>query len=304
MEARAERLVTAWVASLARERRLSPHTVRAYGATVGRFLAHVRATFGQEVSAGLLARMTVADIRGFTARRREEGLSNRSVARELAALRTFGRWLEKYHDVRIGGLKLLKGPRPKKTVPRPVAPTDIDALVGHVGELREEAWVEARDQAVLLLLYGAGLRIGEALALDADILPVGETLVIVGKGRRERMVAMLPVVREAMERYVRLCPFALGPQGPLFRGVKGGRLSPGVVRAAVRQARTTLGLPDTVSPHALRHSFASHLLARGGDLRTIQELLGHAHLSSTQIYTEVDAAHLLDVYRGTHPRGE
>ena len=298
-----EALVQAWCASLANERRLSAHTLRAYSATLHRFLAHTAEAQGRPADLALLHSLTAADIRGFLASRRTEGLANTSAARELSGLRTFSSWLADRHDAPIGGLDGVTSPKVKKGLPRPISPTDARALADTTGEYHEEPWLQARDTAILLLLYGAGLRIGEALSLTGSILPLPETLPITGKGRRQRTVVLLPVVRDALDLYVRLCPWPQSREAPLFRGAKGGPLDPGVLRRTMRKARTALGLPDSATPHALRHSFATHLLARGADLRTIQELLGHASLSSTQIYTGIDTARLLDVYQSAHPRG-
>ena len=297
-----EALVQAWCATLANERRLSAHTLRAYSATLHRFLAHLVEAHGRPADLALLSTLTSADIRGFLAARRTEGLANISTARELSALRTFSRWLAERHGTPLGGIDGVTSPKVKKGLPRPISPTDARALADTTGEYHEEPWLQARDTAVLLLLYGAGLRIGEALALTGSILPLPETLPITGKGRRQRTVVLLPVVREAIDLYVKLCPWPQSREAPLFRGARGGPLDPGVLRATLRKARTALGLPTSATPHALRHSFATHLLARGADLRTIQELLGHASLSSTQIYTGIDTARLLDVYLGAHPR--
>lgn len=299
----ADALVASWLASLGNERRLSAHTVRAYGATLHRFLAHAHEAHGRPADLALLNSLESADIRGFLASRRQTGLANISAARELSALRTFARWLQSRHGSPLGGIDGVASPKVKKGLPRPISPADARALADTTGEFHDEPWLQARDTAVLLLLYGAGLRIGEALSLTAAILPLPETLPITGKGRRQRTVVLLPVVRLAIDQYVALCPWPMDRAGPLFRGAKGGPLDPGVLRATLRKARVALGLPESATPHALRHSFATHLLARGADLRTIQELLGHASLSSTQIYTNVDTARLLDVYRSAHPRG-
>lgn len=296
-------LTRSWLATLANERRLSAHTLRAYAATLHRFLAHLNEAQGRPADLDLLKSLTAADIRGFLAARRGDGLANISTARELSALRTFSRWLLERHGTAIGGIDGVTSPKVKKGLPRPISPTDARALAETTGEYHEEPWLQARDTAVLLLLYGTGLRIGEALSLTGSILPLPETLPIIGKGRRQRTVVLLPVVREAIDLYVRLCPWPQSREAPLFRGAKGGPLDPGVLRSTMRKARTALGLPDSATPHALRHSFATHLLARGADLRTIQELLGHASLSSTQIYTGIDTARLLDVYKSAHPRG-
>ena len=299
----ADELSRAWLRSLANERRLSAHTVRAYAATIGRLFAHVNLAHGRPADLALLDGMTAADWRAFLSARRGEGLGNVSAARELSALRTFAAFLRERHGARIDGLEAVAAPRVKKGLPRPMSPADAEALAETTGEFHDEPWIQARDTAVLLLLYGAGLRIGEALSLTGAALPLSETLVVLGKGRKQRTVVVLPPVRDAITRYVQLCPYPPARDAPLFRGARGGALADGVLRATLRKARVALGLPETATPHALRHSFASHLLARGADLRTIQELLGHASLSSTQIYTAIDTARLLDVYQSAHPRG-
>jgi integrase/recombinase XerC len=283
---------------LARDRRRSAHTVRAYGATAERLVAFLQSHWGGAVTREALARVGAADLRAYLAHRRDAGLSNSSAARELSALRGFLKFA-------IGDeaeLPRLKGPRVKKGVPRPIAPHEAVALAETVAEEAREPWLAARDWAVLLLLYGAGLRIGEAVALTGAVLPLGETMRVTGKRAKTRIVPLLPQVREAIGAYARLCPYGTARDAPLFRGAKGGPLPPGVIRKSVQAARAVLGLSDRTTPHALRHSFATHLLGRGADLRALQELLGHASLSSTQVYTAVDAAHLLDVYRSAHPR--
>ncbi len=298
-----EELARQWLATLGDERRLSPHTLRAYGATLSRLFAHLRHIFGREADLALLQAMTTADWRGFLAARRSGGLGNKSAARELSALRTFARFLRDRHGVALPGLDQVAAPKVRKGLPRPLAPADAVALADTTGDLHDEPWVRARDSALLLLLYGSGLRIGEALALTGAAWPMGDSLRVVGKGRKERLVAILDPVRRAVEQYVQLSPWPLGHDAPLFRGVRGGALDGGVLRATLRKARVALGLPASATPHALRHSFASHLLARGADLRCIQELLGHQSLASTQIYAGVDSARLLDVYHAAHPRG-
>lgn len=288
-------LPPAFAAHLARDKRRSPHTVRAYQASAERLMAFLQNHWGGPVDTATLARLSTADLRAFLARRREEGIGNAAAARELAAIRAF---------LKFAGVPCppLKGPRVKKGLPRPVAPQEALALAEQVAEDAAEPWIAARDLALLLLLYGAGLRIGEALALTGAALPLGETLRVTGKRAKTRTVPLLPQVRAAIEDYAQRLPYRLAPGAPLFRGAKGGALDPGVVRRAVRQARRALGLGERTTPHALRHSFATHLLGRGADLRALQELLGHASLSSTQIYTQVDAAQLLDIYRHAHPR--
>ncbi|WP_066479973.1 MULTISPECIES: tyrosine recombinase XerC [unclassified Sphingomonas] len=291
-------LPLAFAAHLSRDRRRSVHTVRAYQATAERLLAFLGAHWGERVEAAALARVTPADLRAFLAARRGEGIGNLSAARELSAVRAF----LKFACGEGAELPRLKGPRVKKGVPRPIAPDEAVALAEDVAEQSDEAWISARDWAVLMLLYGAGLRIGEAMALTGAILPLGETLVVTGKRAKTRMVPLLPQVRDAIEGYARLCPYGVARDAPLFRGARGGPLSPAIIRRSVRRARVRLGLGDRTTPHALRHSFATHLLGRGADLRALQALLGHASLSSTQVYTAVDAAHLMDVYRNAHPR--
>lgn len=291
-------IAAGWGRHLARDRRRSSHTIRAYLGGAYRligFLAHHR---GGPVDGAMLAALEPADLRAFLAVRRGEGLGNASAARELSALRGFLRFAagEK------GDVPRLRGPRVKPGVPRPIAPGDVTALVEEVAEDAALPWIAARDRAVLLLLYGAGLRVGEAVGLTGAVLPLGETMMVTGKRGRTRLVPLIAPVREAIDAYVALQPWGVARDLPLFRGAKGGPLSADLVRRAVRAARGRLSLADRTTPHALRHSFATHLLGRGVDLRAIQDLLGHASLSSTQIYTAVDAAHLMDVYRTAHPR--
>ncbi|WP_235529863.1 tyrosine recombinase XerC [Sphingomonas sp. Leaf242] len=287
-----------WADHLTRDRRRSVHTVRAYQASAERLTAFLIDHWGERVERATLVRVTAADLRAYLAYRRDSGLGNASAARELSAVRGFLAWAnDDAEQPRI------RGPRVKKGLPRPISPGEAIALAEDVAEDAAEPWIGARDWAVLLLLYGAGLRIGEALALPGAILPLGETLVVTGKRSKARMVPLLPKVRAAIEAYVAQTPWPIAPDAPLFRGAKGGPLSAVVVRRSVRGARARLGLGDRTTPHALRHSFATHLLGRGADLRALQELLGHASLSSTQIYTQVDAAHLMDVYRNAHPHG-
>ncbi|MES2989067.1 MAG: tyrosine recombinase XerC [Pseudomonadota bacterium] len=283
---------------LARDRRRSAHTVRAYEATAVRLVAFLQSHWGGEVGREALGRISAADLRAFLAQRRGDGIGNASAARELSAVRGFLKFVGEE------GVELprLRGPRVKKGVPRPIAPQEAVALAELASEEASEPWIAARDWAVLLLLYGAGLRIGEAVGLTGAVLPLGATLRVTGKRGKTRIVPLLPQVREAIEAYATINPWTTCSDTPLFRGAKGGPLPPGAIRKSVRSARTALGLSERTTPHALRHSFATHLLGRGADLRALQELLGHASLSSTQIYTAVDAAHLLDVYRNAHPR--
>ena len=294
----AQDLIRDWDAHLAHEKRRSEHTRRAYIATAERFCAFLSRHRGGAVDARIIKALTPNDLRAYLAERRAEGLGNASAARELSALRSFLRF--------VGGsnasVPQMRGPRVKKGLPRPVAPAEVLRLAHDVEDNAREGWVGARDFALLLLLYGAGLRIGEALSLTGAVLPLGDTLRVTGKRSKTRIVPILPVVAGAVSRYVEACPWPIGKDTPLFLGARGGPLAPGVVRANVRSARLALGLPERTTPHALRHSFATHLLAGGADLRSLQELLGHASLASTPVYPAVDAAHLLDIYRSAHPR--
>lgn len=269
--------------------------MRAYVATAARLIGH------EDTSWARLARVDAADLRRHLAERRAEGLTNTSAARELSALKAFLTFAREQAGSDIGPPRL-RGPRVKKGLPRPVTPDEAVNLAVAVDEDAREPWIGARDRAVLLLLYGGGLRIAEALSLTGADLPLGETLMVTGKGNKQRMVPLLPIVREGVAEYLAKCPWPIGREDAVFRGAKGGPLGQGMVQKAVALARISLGLPATATPHALRHSFATHLLGAGADLRSLQELLGHASLSSTQIYTQVDAATLLDVYRNAHPR--
>ena len=291
-----------WAEVLADQRRLSPHTLRAYEDTLGRFEDFLRHHLGGTVLTAHLETLHAADVRAYMASRRIKGLSNASMARELSALRTFTRWARQHLGLQIEALAGLKSPKLARRVPRPLAAPDAHALLDIVADSSRADWMRLRDTAVLLLLWGAGLRISEALSLTGADLPLGEVLRITGKRAKLREVPLLPLVRAAVEAYLEACPFSMTKDEPVFRGVRGGLLDAGIIRAAMRAARPALGLPASATPHALRHSFATHLLAAGADLRAIQELLGHASLSSTQIYTAVDAAQLLDSYRHAHPR--
>ena len=290
-------LLEQWGRHLATNRRRSPHTVRAYVATAGRLLEEAQA---EDWPA--LARLDAAALRAQLAARRADGIGNVSAARELSALKAFLGFAREQAGFPDPAPPRLRGPRIKKGLPRPVTPDDATNLADAVGQSAAEDWIGTRDRAVLLLMYGGGLRIAEALSLTAADLPLGETLTITGKGGKQRVVPLLPVVRAAVADYAKRCPWPLAGKELLFRGAKGGPLGQGMVQKAMARARVALGLPPTATPHALRHSFATHLLGAGADLRSLQELLGHASLGSTQIYTKVDAAVLLDTYRKAHPR--
>jgi integrase/recombinase XerC len=295
---RPDTLFAEYNAFLTDNRRMSSHSVRAYLATAQRLNEFLELHWGGLVDRVALAKISAADLRSFLADRRRDGLTNRSTARELSAVRHFLRFA-------LGeGVSLppLKGPRIQRSLPRPVNPDDVLALAEDASDSASENWIGARDWALLLLLYGSGLRVSEATGLSGDILPLGSTIRVVGKRDKTRIVPLLEQVKSAIEDYIALCPYPVESDKPLFRGARGGPLSPSLVRRAVQGARGRLGLSERTTPHALRHSFATHLLAGGADLRSLQELLGHASLSSTQVYTAVDTAMLLDEYFNAHPR--
>lgn len=288
-----------WGQHLTNARRRSPHTVRAYLACAQRLLKSQE--FGDW---GDIARLEGPDLRRHLASRRAEGIGNASAARELSALKSFISFAREQSGDVDASPPRLRGPRIKKGLPRPVTPDDATNIADLVSGEQNENWIGARDRAVLLLLYGSGLRISEALSLKGRDAPLGDILQITGKGGKQRIVPVLPVCREAVSKYCTKCPWTLESDQALFRGVKGGPLNQGMVQKAMARARHALGLPDTATPHALRHSFATHLLGAGVDLRSLQELLGHASLGSTQIYTKVDAATMLENYRDAHPRAK
>lgn len=295
----------AWLAELERERRFSANTVEAYGRDLRQFLAHL-ARAGANPDIPALVALKPRDLRGFMAARRAEGIGGRSLMRALAALRSFARHLDREGHGSVAALSAVRSPRVERRLPRPLPVPAAVAMASpdiRAGEDRAP-WILARDAAVLALLYGAGLRIGEALGLRRRDAPVGgpDALTVLGKGGKTRMVPVIAPVQDAVAAYLALCPYALPSEGPLFVGAKGGPLSPRIVQLAVAGLRGALGLPDSATPHALRHSFATHLLARQGDLRAIQDLLGHASLATTQLYTKVDAARLLGAYAAAHPR--
>jgi integrase/recombinase XerC len=297
--------VTAWLRYLGAEKRMSPKTLEAYRRDVMQFLAFLTEHFGAPATLKRLQILTPADIRAFMAARRRDGLGSRSLMRQLAGTRSFARFLERNGKGKVGALAAVRTPKLPKTLPKPLPASAAKAMADadlRAGEAREN-WVLARDAAVLALLYGAGLRISEALGLKRrDVAGSPDALTVNGKGNKTRMVPLLPAVLRLIADYLALCPYAVPPDGPLFVGARGGPLAPRIVQLAMASLRGALGLPESATPHALRHSFATHLLARGGDLRSIQDLLGHASLSTTQIYTAVDSERLLDVYASAHPR--
>ena len=292
-------LLEVWRNELTTSRRRSPHTVRAYLGCAERLL---KARELQDCDG--VASLEAQDLRRHLAERRSDGIGNASAARELSALKSFIAYARQQSGDPEPSAPRLRGPRVKKGLPRPVTPDEASNLADLVAGNAKAEWLGARDRAVLLLLYGSGLRIAEALSLKGNDVPLGDVLQVTGKGGKQRMVPVLPITRAAVAEYCAKCPWPLAGNEPLFRGEKGGPLSPGMVQKATAQARRALGLPDTATPHALRHSFATHLLGAGADLRSLQELLGHASLGSTQIYTKVDAATMLENYRDAHPRAK
>jgi integrase/recombinase XerC len=293
--------VTDWLDHLAHERGHAELTREAYERDVRQFLGYLASQLGRQPCLGSLARLEAKAFRGFMASRRQQGACSRSLARSLSALRSFFRWLEANKITTNRAVLTVALPKLPRSLPKPLT---VAKAAGVVADRNDLDWIAARDTAVLLLLYGSGLRISEALGLKVKDAPsvTRDVLRVTGKGGKERVVPVLPVIMAAIDRYRTLCPYPLDRSDLLFRGAKGGPLSPRIIQLAMERLRATLGLPDTASPHALRHSFATHLLSAGADLRQIQELLGHASLSTTQIYTEVDREHLLKVYDAAHPR--
>ena len=297
-----------WLVNLSAERRMSKKTVEAYDRDVRQFLGFLAQHLGHRVNFSALRELVPADIRAFLAERRRNGISSRSLTRSLAAARSFARFLERHGNGKVAALAAIRAPKLEKTLPKPLpipAARSLADVALRAGEPREP-WVLARDAAVMALLYGSGLRISEALGLAVKDIPApgqGDSITVTGKGNKRRMVPVLDPVLRLIAEYLALCPYAPGPHERAFVGAKGGPLSPRIIQLAIERMRGALGLPSTATPHALRHSFATHLLSRGGDLRAIQELLGHASLSTTQIYTAVDSEQLMAVYRSAHPRG-
>jgi integrase/recombinase XerC len=300
------RAMLSWLTMLSRERRLSQKTVEAYGRDLRQFLAFLAEHLGRPPDVPAILALAPLDIRAFLARRRAAGIGSRSLMRQLAALRSFARHLEREGNGTASAFAAIRTPKIERNLPRPltakaaIAVTDPDMR----GATEREPWILARDAAVLALLYGAGLRISEALGIQRRDAPLRgvDSITVTGKGGKQRSVPIVPAVAVAVEEYLRGCPYVLPPEGPLFVGARGGKLSPRIIQLAVAELRGALGLPDSATPHALRHSFATHLLAGGGDLRGIQELLGHASLSTTQLYTKVDTTRLLDAFEAAHPR--
>ena len=303
-------LLAAWRARfdqhLKSEKRASPYTRRNYGATLERFDGFLVTYLGSAASLETLAALETRDFRAFLAHRRSEGLQPQSIKLELSALKTFYAFLQKRAGVENDAIEIMRGPKAKERLPRPVAAPDAEQLLTAAKIVKtstsKQPWEQARDVAILTLLYGAGLRISEALSLRQAHAPFGETLRVTGKGGKMRAVPVIPAARNAIDAYVSLCPYGTERDEPLFFSTRGKPLSAAGVQRTMRQLRRGLGLPDSATPHALRHAFATHLLTAGGDLRSIQELLGHASLAATQRYTKIDGENLLKVFDKAHPR--
>lgn len=292
----------AWLTHLKALDGKAAHTVTAYARDVSGWLAFLAQHRGGAEGLGALTALPASDLRAWMAAERARGVSARSLARSLSAVKTFTAWLADRQGADATTILSTRGPKYRRKLPRPLSVDAAAAMIDTVGDQARDDWVAARDVAVVTLLYGCGLRISEALGLTGTAHPLPDVLRITGKGAKTRIVPVLPAAREAVARYAALCPFDLTPDAALFRGTRGGPLNPRQIALVMEKARMQLGLPSTATPHAMRHSFATHLLAAGGDLRSIQELLGHASLSTTQAYTAVDAARLMEVYEKAHPR--
>ena len=291
-----------WYRWLAKEKRFSKHTLRAYGQDLAAFLVFLSEHLGEAAGLDDLRSLRQADFRAYLSHRRNDGIASTSLARSLSAVRSFFRRLQKDGVIDSAAANLIRTPKRPHSLPKPLSVASAEQVIETADAADTAPWLQARDAAILTLLWGAGLRLGEALGLDGDQVPLGDSLTVTGKGNKQRLVPVLPIVRAAIAEYVKLCPYAIAAGMPLFYGARGKRVDPAIIQKAMRNARRALDLPETATPHALRHSFATHLLAAGGDLRTIQELLGHASLATTQRYTEVDAEALLRVYGAAHPR--
>jgi integrase/recombinase XerC len=294
--------IDAWLRDLGSVRRLAPKTLEAYGRDLGQFMSFLSGHMGGPVTLEALKDLRGADIRAFMAQRRSESLGSRSLARVLSSLKSFFGFLEREGTLATEALNVIRTPKIPRSLPKALTVVEAKNTIKATNEMEDRPWVAARDMAVISLCYGAGLRISEALSLAKADLET-DTLRVTGKGGKVRMVPLIAPVRQSIETYLGLAPFRLWPEDPLFRGVRGGVLSPRLIQMRMVQLRSALGLPPSATPHALRHSFATHLLGKGGDLRAIQELLGHASLSTTQIYTQVDTERLMESYAQAHPRG-
>jgi len=293
-----------WRQWLGMERRASANTLDAYARDVARFTVFLTDHLGQQPKLSDLRKLVTRDFRSYLASRTQDGLGQTSLARELSSLRTFFKWLEKESLCSADAISALQTRRPNQSLPRPLSAEDALDALRTIASLAPEPWLGLRDTAILLLMYGAGLRIGEVLGLNISDLPDNLSLRVTGKGNKTRIVPLLPAIPQAIQNYLAACPYDLKSHDPIFVGRRGDRLNPGVVQRQVRLLRDTLGLPQSATPHALRHSFATHLLENGGDLRTIQELLGHESLAATQRYTKVDSQRLKNVHHAAHPRNK
>ncbi|MBB5073645.1 integrase/recombinase XerC [Bartonella callosciuri] len=293
-----------WLECLLQTRRMATQTVQAYERDTRQFLSFFCQHLGHQPNFHDLANLRVIDLRAYLAYRRTCNISARSLSRGMAGLRSFFSYLSREGIINIPAAKLIRTPKHQKSLPKPLTIKSALHLVKQENQQENEPWIIARNTAVLVLLYGCGMRISEALALTPEQFsdPEKTSLFVTGKGEKTRLVPLIQAVREAVQNYLKCCPYPLVDNQPMFRGARGGLLQPAIIQRAVRNLRAHLGLPETATPHTLRHSFATHLLSRGGDLRTIQELLGHACLSTTQAYTHVDTDHLLEIYKKAHPR--
>ena len=303
ISAAASEALQAWLAAQKALKDAADNTIEAYRRDVAGFLAFMTAHKGAVQGLTPLAKISQTDMRSWMAEARGRDISPRSLARKLSAVKSFYRWLSEREGFEPTAVLTTRAPKFQRKLPRPLSPDAARDVIETIDYQTDTPWIAARDQAVITLLYGCGLRISEALGLEGSDLPIGDVLRITGKGGKERIVPVIAPVRTAIAHYTKLCPHDLTPNAPLFRGVRGGKLNPRMVQKGIERVRLQLGLPASATPHAMRHSFATHLLNAGGDLRAIQELLGHASLSTTQAYTAVDTARLMEVYSQSHPHG-
>ena len=302
IEADSKEAISRWLNWLIDERRLSENTKIAYLHDLEVFLSFLSKHFGHQIQLTDLENVKLSDFRGFLTQIQISGLSKPSAARTISTIRNFFKYLERESGITNNSIGLIKSPKLGRPLPKALNIPDAKNSINMAGELARNHWVGVRDIAVLHLLYGCGLRINEALSMNGDNIPISETITIIGKGSKQRLIPVLPSVKDAIDRYLDICPFQIIPDGPLFFGARGKRLNPAIIQKAMRIIQGALNLPATATPHALRHSFGTHLLANGADLRAIQELLGHASLSTTQRYTEVDPNHLIEIHKKAHPR--
>jgi integrase/recombinase XerC len=295
-------IIRKWQNWMLIERNCSHHTLDAYSRDVSAFLIYLTEHLGFQPGINEIEGLTNIDFRGYLAMRHNSGLSHTSNARAISTLKSLYKFMDRNEILHNAAIKIIRTPKIPRSIPKPLSQHEAKEAINIIGKLHPTPWISARDLAILILLYGCGLRISEALNLNIKDLPTGDIIVINGKGKKQRVVPILPIVNDAIKYYMSICPQNLDKEGPLFIGAQGGRVNAGVIQRQVRKLRTILALPATVTPHALRHSFATHLLARGGDLRTIQELLGHESLSTTQRYTDVDLTRLIQVFQKSHPR--